>query len=78
MEYHKTRDILHLKEFLGHKSLDSTLIYINIERAIFGAGDHSELHVKSAETPEEVKALLEVGFEYICEKDGLLFFRKRK
>jgi len=27
---------------------------------------------------EEIKQLLEVGFEYICEKDGLLFFRKRK
>jgi len=21
---------------------------------------------------------LEVGFEYVCEKDGLLFFRKRE
>jgi len=78
MEYHKTKDILHVKEFLGHRSLDSTLTYINIERAIFGAGEHSEFHVKTAQTPEEVKALLEVGFEYICEKDGLLFFRKRK
>jgi hypothetical protein len=27
---------------------------------------------------KEIKALLEVGFEYVCEKDGLLFFRKRK
>jgi hypothetical protein len=30
------------------------------------------------ETPEEITQLLEVGFEYICEKDGLIFFRKRK
>jgi len=37
-----------------------------------------ESHVKIAQTPEEVKILLEVGFEYVCEKDGLLFFRKRK
>ena len=27
---------------------------------------------------DKTKALLEVGFEYICEKDGLMFFRKRK
>ena len=27
---------------------------------------------------EEIKKLLEVGFEYVCEKDGLMFFRKRK
>jgi hypothetical protein len=31
-----------------------------------------------AEKPEEIKALLEVGFEYVCEKDELMFFRKRK
>jgi hypothetical protein len=26
----------------------------------------------------EVKTLLEVGFEYICQKDNLIFLRKRK
>jgi len=26
----------------------------------------------------EIQALLEVGFEYVCEKGELLFFRKRK
>jgi hypothetical protein len=26
----------------------------------------------------EMQALLEVGFEYVCEKEELLFFRKRK
>jgi len=34
--------------------------------------------VKVAQTPEEIKGLLETGFEYTCEKDGLLFFKKRK
>ncbi|MCS7115797.1 MAG: site-specific integrase, partial [Candidatus Bathyarchaeota archaeon] len=76
--YHQTKDILHVKEFLGHKSLDSTLIYINIENAIFGSGDNNEFHVKVASSPEEIKTLLEAGFEYVLEKDGLLFFRKRK
>jgi integrase len=32
--YHQTKDILHVKEFLGHRSLNSTLTYINIERAL--------------------------------------------
>jgi hypothetical protein len=40
--------------------------------------ESDEFHVKIAETPEEIKALLEVSFEYVCEKDGLMFFRKRK
>ena len=78
MLYHQTKDILYVKESLGHKKLDSTLIYINIEKALFREGEPEEFHVKIAETPKEVKGLLEVGFEYVCEKDGLLFFRKRK
>jgi len=34
---------------------------------------NGEFHVKVASRPEDVKALLEVGFEYVCERDGLLF-----
>lgn len=37
---------------------------------------NDDFHVKVARTLEEIKALLEVGFEYVVEKDGLLFFRK--
>jgi len=77
MEYHKTKDPWHVKRVLGHKSLQSTEIYINIEQALFEEAPE-EFHVKVAEKPEEIKALLEVGFEYICEKSGLMFFRKRK
>ena len=34
--------------------------------------------VKIAQLPAEITTLLESGFEYVCEKDGLLYFRKRK
>ena len=78
MEYHKTKDILYVKNLLGHKKIENTEIYINLERAIFGDETAQEYHVKVASKPEEIKALLEVGFEYVCEKDGLMFFRKRK
>jgi hypothetical protein len=67
----------HGKRFLGHKSLRSTEIYINIEESLFESGN-DEFTVRVADKPDEVKALLEVGFQYVCEKDGLLFFRKRK
>jgi integrase len=30
MEYHYTKDILHVKELLGHKEIDNTLIYIQL------------------------------------------------
>ncbi|MEM3629156.1 MAG: site-specific integrase [Candidatus Bathyarchaeia archaeon] len=78
MLYHKTKDPFYVKDFLGHKSIKNTEIYITVERAIFGDSCNDEFTVKVASNPEEIKALLEVGFEYVCEKDGLLFFRKRK
>ena len=78
VEYHKTKDILYVKNLLGHKKLENTEIYITLERVIFGENADREYHVKVASTPGEIKALLETGFEYVCEKDGLLYFRKRK
>ena len=35
MEYHKTKDILHVKEFLGHKEIDNTLVYISLDKKLF-------------------------------------------
>jgi integrase len=78
MEYHKTKDILHVKEILGHKTIESTQIYIHIEKAIFLNTPPEEYHVKIAKTPEEITQLLETGFEYVLQKDGLTYFRKRK
>jgi len=28
--------------------------------------------------PKDIKDLLEAGFEYVCEKDGQAFLKKRK
>jgi integrase len=75
---HKTKDPYYVKNFLGHKSLKNTEIYITIERTMFGECGNDEFTVKAAEDPKEIKALLEVGFEYVCQKDTLIFLRKRK
>ena len=59
---------------LGHKSINSTLLYtqlVNFE------GD--EFDVKVAETKKEITELLEAGFEWVGQdNDGLTYFRKRK
>ena len=77
MLYHKTRDPYYVKDFLGHKDLRSTDIYINIERRLFETSS-DEFTVRITEKPEDVKSFLEVGFEYVCQKDNLIFLRKRK
>lgn len=78
MEYHKTKDIIHVMQMLGHKNIKNTLIYISIEKALFPNGASQEFHVRTAKKPEEIQELLEAGFEYILEKDGIAYFRKRK
>jgi integrase len=78
MLYHQTKDPYYVQHFLGHKKLTSTEIYINIEHTLFEAGANDEFTVKVAEKPEEIKALLETGFEYVLQKDSLIFLRKRK
>jgi integrase len=76
--YHQTKDIYYVQQFLGHKDIRNTMIYINIEHTIFGAGDNDEFSVRVTEKPEEIKSLLEVGYEYVCQKENLVFLRKRK
>jgi len=75
MEYHKTKDPHYVKQFLGYKSIQNTELYINIEHTLFDSGNDN---FTVAEKTEEVKALPEAGFEYVCQKDNLIFLRKRK
>jgi len=77
MLYHETKDPFLVKEFLRHKSLDTTQLYIQIEKTLF-QNDSDEFTVKAVKDPKEIQALLEVGFEYVCTKDDLMFLRKRK
>jgi len=77
IEYHKTKDIIHVQQLLGHKSINNTMIYINLERAIFKESNE-EFTVRAVDTLEEACKIMEVGFEYVCDMDGKKLFRKRK
>jgi len=73
MEYHKTRDILHVKEILGHRSLDNTMKYTQII-----SFKDDEYSVRIAHTEEEACQLLETGYDYVCDYETNKLFRKRK
>ncbi len=73
MEYHKTKDILHVKERLGHRDINSTLIYTHL---VTFEGD--EYHTATVKTIKEDEELLKAGFEYVTERDGIKIYRKRK
>jgi integrase len=72
-EYNRTKDILHVKWLLGHKRIENTLVYthlVNFEK--------DEYICKTAHNIKEATALIENGFEYVTEIDGVKLFRKPK
>jgi hypothetical protein len=74
MEYHKTKDILHVKALLGHRKIDSTLMYTQLIKF----ENKDDFTSRIAKTVEEATDLIEVGFEYVTEIDGVRLFRRRK
>jgi integrase len=73
MEYHRTKDILHVMQVLGHKNIRNTLVYTHLVDF-----ENDEYVCKVAKTVQEASALVESGFDYVTDVDGLKLFRKRK
>ncbi len=71
--YRRTRDILATKEAMGHTRIETTLIYTKL--VYFSEG---EFTCAVAKTVDEAKALIEEGFSYVCEVEGVTLFRKPK
>jgi len=78
MEYHYTKDIIHVKNFLGHKEIDNTLIYIQLDQNLFQNVPKDEFIIKAVHTVEEAIKLGEVGFEPFDVVNGVRLYRKRK
>ena len=73
MEYHKTQDLLHVMQFLGHRNIKNTLVYtqlINFE--------NDDYRSATANTVQEAAKLIEAGFEYVCTYTNIMLFRKCK
>jgi integrase len=75
-QYLKTRDIFHVKYLMGHRYIQSTLVYIHIAEGVVNYSD--DYTVKVATTIDEFTALLESGFEYVSDYEGKKILRKRK
>ena len=76
--YHRTKDPLYVRDFLGHKSMKNTERYVDIERKMFANYEGDEFTVKVTAKQEEAIIYLEQGFEWLGVKDSLIFLRERK
>jgi integrase len=72
-EYQRTKDILHVMRMLGHKSIQNTLVYTQMVEF-----KNEEYSSATASTIEDAQKLVEAGFEYVTEMEGIKLFRKRK
>ncbi len=72
--YHRTKDILYTQKVLGHKSLNSTLRYTQL----VDWQTETDYVCKTAKTAKEASELIEAGFDYVTEIEGVKLFRKRK
>ena len=73
MTYHRTKDIIYTQRVLGHRSLRNTMRYVQLIDF-----EDDEFTSAVAKTLQEACQLVEAGFEYVTEMDGVKIFRKRK
>ena len=72
-EYHKTKDILYIMRILGHRNINTNLIYTHLVDL-----KDDEYVSKVATSSKEACKLVEAGFEHICKVDGSHIFHRRK
>jgi len=79
-EYHRTKDVLYVQKLLGHKNIQNTLIYIDLEKNLFHNADDEGYTSRIATNVGEACNLIDSGFEYVTGNydDGGKIFRKRK
>jgi len=77
MLYHQTKDILYVMQVLGHRNINNTLIYIQLEEALFKQ-ETDDFICKVASTAEDAKILIEAGYEYVCDFNVDKLFLKRQ
>ena len=73
MLYHRTKDILFVKQQLGHKKIENTLIYTQLVN--FESEDYTSAVAKNV---NEAQKLIESGFEFVTTFDNIMLFKKRK
>jgi hypothetical protein len=64
-------DILHVMRMLGHKNIRKRLVYTHL----VNFGSH-EYVCKAAKTVDDAKVLVEEGFEYVTDIEGMNLFTR--
>jgi len=63
--------------YLGHKNIKNTLLYVQLAEVLF-KDMPDEFTTRVTKTVKGARTLIEAGFDFILEMDGVKIFRKRK
>jgi len=74
MLYSQTKDLLYVQHILGHRSISNTIKYTHL----VDWKDSEQYVAKAARTLEDATSLIESGFDFVTDLDGIKLFRKRK
>ena len=74
--YHETKNILEVQSKLGHKRLDSTMVYTHL---VEFDEESQNYHHAIARNEQEAGELIDNGWTYVLTTpNGIMMFRKRK
>lgn len=73
MEFQRTNSLPQVQEFLGHRDIHSTMVYIHLVNL-----DADEYITRITKSVRGCRRLIEAGFQYVTELDGVKIFRKPK
>jgi len=71
--YHRTKDLLFTKQQLGHRRIETTMVYCRLIDL-----NDDDWTSKTATSTVEAQKLIECGFEYVTTFNNIMLFRKRK
>ena len=71
-EYAKTKSIVHVQERLGHRNINSTMVYTHLIKT-----ESDQYYSAIARTTIEAQRLIENGFKFVCTTpEDVMLFRK--
>ena len=77
-EYHKTKDLLHVMDVLGHTRIETTYRYVRLYKQIYGDSEPNKFITKIASTKEQRCEMINDGWDLV-DKDGEdWYFRRPK
>jgi integrase len=76
-DVHNHVPLYEVKENLGHKSISNTEKYVHWNRQLYQERN-DRYHFAAVSTVDAVGKLVEVGWEYVTDMEGLKLFRKPK